>query len=167
MLESQTETLKRLSYEDALTGVYNRNRLIEVLNEADNHKFSHLGVAYFDLNGLKIVNDLHGHSAGDELICSVATHLWKVFENRVYRTGGDEFVVVDTELDKIEFIRAVRMAERNMKSGGISFSTGISWRDSDWNMEEQFEEADKLMYQQKRSFYNKRKISRRKLIGNG
>lgn len=167
MLESQTETLKRLSYEDALTGVYNRNRFIEVLNEADNHKFSHLGVAYFDLNGLKIVNDLHGHSAGDELICSVATHLWKVFENRVYRTGGDEFVVVDTELDKIEFIRAVRMAERNMKSDGISFSTGISWRDSDWNMEEQFEEADKLMYQQKRSFYNKRKISRRKLIGNG
>lgn len=166
-LEAQTEVLKRLSYEDALTGVYNRNKFIEVLNEAYKQKFTKLGVAYFDLNGLKIVNDLHGHSAGDELICRVANHLWQIFENKVYRTGGDEFVVVDADLDEREFCEAVHKAERNMEMDGISFSTGISWRDSNWNMEEQFEEADKLMYQEKRSFYNRRKIERKRLVGNG
>ena len=75
-IEEQTEILKRLSYEDLLTGVYNRNKFIEDIKDAYLADIPHIGIAYFDLNGLKLINDLYGHNAGDELICNVASHLW-------------------------------------------------------------------------------------------
>ena len=62
-----------------------------------------LGIACFDLNGLKEVNDDRGHSAGDALICRAAEQLRQIFEDRVYRTGGDEFVIVDTQMDETSF----------------------------------------------------------------
>lgn len=153
-LIAQTEMLKRLSYEDALTGIYNRNKFIETVKEAYSQRFTRIGIAYFDLNGLKMVNDLYGHSAGDELICRVAMHLWQVFPKRVYRTGGDEFVVVDTAMEEEAFRKAVHIAEEKMLAENISFSTGVSWRNINCDIEEQFEEADRLMYQEKRNFYS-------------
>lgn len=156
-IEEQTEILKRLSYEDLLTGVYNRNKFIEDIKDAYLADIPHIGIAYFDLNGLKLINDLYGHNAGDELICNVASHLWQAFEKKVYRTGGDEFVVVDTELDEVSFRQEIYKAEESMKNDGISFSTGISWRSTDCNIEEQFKEADSLMYQEKRSYYKMKK----------
>ena len=156
-LIAQTEMLRRLSYEDALTGIYNRNKFIETVKEAHSQRFTRIGIAYFDLNGLKMVNDTYGHSAGDELICRVATHLWNAFPERVYRTGGDEFVVVDTAMEELAFYNAVHIAEEKMQAENISFSTGISWRSINYNIEEQFEEADRLMYQEKRKFYSIKK----------
>ncbi|WP_294520325.1 nuclear transport factor 2 family protein [uncultured Pseudoflavonifractor sp.] len=65
-IAAQTAALRRMSFEDALTGVYNRNKFSQV---ADSRAaFSRLGVACFDLNGLKEANDHLGHSAGDELL---------------------------------------------------------------------------------------------------
>ena len=47
-----------------------------------------LGIAYFDLNGLKAVNDHLGHSAGDELLRRTAQEIQQVFPKKVYRIGG-------------------------------------------------------------------------------
>lgn len=51
-----------------------------------------------DLNGLKKVNDEYGHEAGDFLIQKVAKNISKVFYGNIYRIGGDEFVVISTEI---------------------------------------------------------------------
>ena len=57
-----------------------------------------------DLNGLKNANDSFGHAAGDELICAAADCMKNSFSehSKVYRVGGDEFVVIITK-DILQF----------------------------------------------------------------
>lgn len=158
-IEAQTSVLQRISYEDTLTGLNNRNKFNQVMD--GQWESGRLGIACFDLNGLKETNDLRGHSAGDELLCRVAGELRKVFGDRAYRTGGDEFVVVDDTLEEAEFRAAVRAAEAGMKAAGICCSLGASWRAGSLQPREQLDEADRLMYEEKRRYYSDRAHDRR------
>ena len=156
------EFYQRLSYSDPLTGMFNRNRLNKKMDEWFQRRSTQLGVAYFDLNGLKEVNDQLGHSAGDTLLCRTAAHLRKVFLGKAYRTGGDEFIVLQETGDEMTFRSSVALVEKAMKEDGISCAVGISWRDSGADISEQFEEADQRMYQNKNDFYSAAGKNRRK-----
>ena len=87
---------------DVLTGCGNRRayvRKLEALTaEGKKKEFTYLAV---DINGLKEVNDNLGHDAGDKLIAGAARCIEDCFGNRgsVFRTGGDEFVVLLEETD--------------------------------------------------------------------
>jgi diguanylate cyclase (GGDEF)-like protein len=153
-IEAQNTRLHRLSFEDSLTGLYNRNKLNLDLDDYRGTCTS-LGIVYFDLNGLKKVNDRLGHQVGDDLLCRAAHHIAQVFQHKAYRIGGDEFVAIDKELDEDQFQSAILVVCKNMESDGISCAVGHSWRASCCNLEEQFNEADMLMYQRKRQFYQR------------
>lgn len=161
-LREQTEVLKRMSYEDALTGLYNRNKFNQIIDAKSETQGEQLGVACFDLNGLKEVNDRQGHSAGDQLLCRAAEQLQQVFHQKVYRTGGDEFVVVEDTMEEQEFRSAVRQVKKGMEENGICCSVGISWHAPARNLKEQFDEADQWMYWEKRRYYSRREHDRRK-----
>lgn len=84
---------------DSLTQLPNRALLTERLQSTFEHartEAHYMTVAFVDVNGLKAVNDLHGHAAGDRFVCDVADLLRSVTMPRdtVARVGGDEFVVV-------------------------------------------------------------------------
>ena len=153
-IAAQTAILQRMSFEDTLTGLYNRNRFNQLLEEDATVHRDRLGVACFDLNGLKELNDRLGHSAGDVLICRAAGQLRQFFDGRTYRTGGDEFVVVDETMEEDAFQAAVRAVEEGMDAAGISHSAGFSWRCHRCSVKEQFDEADHRMYEAKRRFYS-------------
>lgn len=161
-IEGQTAQLRRMIYEDSLTGVYNRNKFHEIMSAgppADGSRI--LGVACFDLNGLKGVNDRRGHTAGDDYIRRAADELRRIFGPKVCRIGGDEFVVVDSTLGEEDFRAAVRAAQAGMARQEISCSVGLSWRTGRCNAREQFEEADYRMYQEKQKFYRDEGNNRR------
>lgn len=164
-IEEQTKLLERLSFEDSLTGLFNRNKFNLDMQRFKEDAPSRLGVAAIDLNGLKQVNDHMGHTAGDSLICRTARHIAHMFEGKSYRIGGDEFVVIDTETEEDGFRKAVAGTKEKMEQDGISVSVGVSWRDGHCNIEEQFEEADKQMYQDKAVYYSARDNDRRKRGG--
>src|SRR5262249_9921339 len=94
---------RQLKYEnlhDALTGLPNRNFLIEKLNQSlaafardANQRFA---VLFLDLDRFKVVNDSVGHLVGDELLNEVGARIAAVLEPRdlVARLGGDEFAIV-------------------------------------------------------------------------
>ena len=149
---AQTSVLRRMSYEDTLTGLCNRNKFNQVID--DQRDSSRLGIACFDLNGLKETNDRMGHSAGDELLCKVAEELRKVFGDNAYRIGGDEFVVVDNSLEEAAFQEAVRTAKGGRTAAGICCSVGASWRAGPVCVREQLDEADHRMYEEKRRYYS-------------
>lgn len=158
----QTKELERLSYEDSLTGLYNRNKFdqdLEIEYRLDQFR---VGIACFDLNGLKEENDKKGHRAGDMLLCRAAEYLKKAFAGKAYRIGGDEFIVIDCNLQKDDFQATVYAVQKEMEDDGISCSVGISWRDSQCNVQEQIDEADQFMYEQKRKFYCQKQHDRRK-----
>ncbi len=82
----------RLALTDELTGLPNRRRLLRDLADTCASGTPHQ-LMMFDLDGFKHFNDFHGHSAGDELLASLAAALNASLPSggRAYRLGGDEF----------------------------------------------------------------------------
>jgi diguanylate cyclase (GGDEF)-like protein len=99
-----TEQLRFLAHHDALTGVLNRRGLEErIASEvARLPAGSSLPIAYLDLDRFKLINDLFGHVAGDDVLRQVCRRIKSALAERhaVGRIGGDEFVLVfaDTPL---------------------------------------------------------------------
>ncbi len=96
------EHIKYLSCHDSLTGLYNRTHFEETLKTIDNKKNIPISIIFGDLNGLKLTNDIFGHTAGDELIKRSAKILKDVCRNEdiVARVGGDEFIIILPNTDK-------------------------------------------------------------------
>jgi diguanylate cyclase (GGDEF)-like protein len=98
MKEREAETQK-LAERDGLTGLYNRRRMLELLEAAISDAVLqdlHVGLLFIDLNGFKAINDKYGHAAGDKILTTVATRISaRVRTGDICcRYGGDEFVVV-------------------------------------------------------------------------
>lgn len=90
---------QRLAERDGLTGLYNRRRMLELLEAAISDAVLqdlHVGLLFIDLNGFKAINDKYGHAAGDKILTTVATRIAaRVRTGDICcRYGGDEFVVV-------------------------------------------------------------------------
>ncbi|MGI8899583.1 MAG: GGDEF domain-containing protein [Nocardioides sp.] len=100
---TREESLTELAFRDPLTGLSNRRALDEAAAAAFSvppGEHREVAVVVIDINGLKRVNDTHGHDAGDRLIQSVATTLLmgfsRILDSVVARVGGDEFTVLVT-----------------------------------------------------------------------
>lgn len=103
-LEQANEEIQQLSITDELTGLLNRRGfylLAEPALEAARRHGHGCLLAFFDVDGLKRVNDAHGHDAGDDLIRDFAAVLRNTLRKSdiIARMGGDEFCVLVTELD--------------------------------------------------------------------
>ncbi|MEE1503935.1 MAG: diguanylate cyclase, partial [Acutalibacteraceae bacterium] len=147
------EKLHRLSFEDTLTSVFNRNKFNHDIEEYHQHPVEDIGVAYFDLNGLKQVNDTKGHEAGDKLVKNAATGINSVFIGDTYRIGGDEFVVITCHIKKDVFEHNVEETIKKLNENGISVSFGTSWEQRSDTIEKQLTTADHLMYENKLLHY--------------
>lgn len=99
--------MAHLAQHDTLTGLPNRlllgDRLTEAIARAQRHR-KPLGVLFADLDGFKHYNDTLGHAAGDQLLCAVSRRLKGSLRqsDTVCRYGGDEFVVVLSELESAD-----------------------------------------------------------------
>lgn len=99
---------------------------MDTLNKRMDHTYSSLLVAVFDINHFKQINDECGHLKGDETLRKVGETLSCYFKNSatIYRTGGDEFCLISTDLGKNEF-EAV-LLELNKKISLLSPSSFLS-----------------------------------------
>lgn len=90
---SATERLEYLAGHDPLTGCWNLRGLIQ---ETERITQRPCGLAYFDLDRFKLINDLYGHSAGDQVLTQVTERMRGVLHHTdvLARIGGDEFVIV-------------------------------------------------------------------------
>lgn len=93
-----SERLRFLAENDPLTGVLNRRGVEMVLDDAlaGLAVGQPLAIAYLDLDRFKLINDLYGHAAGDEVLIQVCERVREMLAHgqRVGRVGGDEFVIV-------------------------------------------------------------------------
>lgn len=119
-----------LAYVDELTQLGNRRAYNRALKDV---VASCMGVIYFDINNLKTINDTMGHSAGDKMITTVAGILKQLFNDCVYRIGGDEFVVLLNSKDEkkiADFITTFKnkIADLNMEAtDGICYDTACGY----------------------------------------
>ena len=121
------------------------------------------GILFVDLNGLKLCNDTGGHEMGDELLKNAAKLLKKHFdEYEIYRSGGDEFVVILPECPKKEFDKKV--ADLRAESGAdadVCFAIGADWSDNEADLRRCMHNADEAMYSDKKEFYKKNPCRKR------
>jgi diguanylate cyclase (GGDEF)-like protein len=99
VLKEREERAQRLAERDDLTGLYNRRRMVELLDwvlDAAAEQWQCVGVLFIDLNGFKSINDEYGHAAGDKILTTVGARIAARVRagDVVGRFGGDEFVVV-------------------------------------------------------------------------
>jgi len=156
-LENAHRIMERLSYEDGLTGAWNR-RYLEVqfkrvarrMLERSNSK------VYFgllDIDDFKQINDVHGHLAGDDVLKKIA----EVFQQSlgensyVFRIGGDEFVILfETSDYRIPLQQATEQLRKQSIAGhGVNVSIGIievQGVRGEIDLEEFYKEADKSLY---------------------
>ncbi len=153
--------LERLSMNDPLTGVMNRSGLQNVL--ANQYRNKPLAVIAVDINGLKETNDTLGHEAGDRLIVDVAACMSSVFgAKRVFRTGGDEFIVILQDYTEAECLEGIRHLRGTMAERGVSASVGYAYSDCyDSGFAGMQAIADKRMYEDKDRYYRETGKKRR------
>jgi diguanylate cyclase (GGDEF)-like protein len=135
-LQRQNEELERLSVTDGLTGLFNRRRLIEVLEQEIERcrRLSHVcSVLMMDVDHFKRYNDTHGHQRGDDVLKGVGAVLQEATReiDCAARYGGEEFFVLLPETDVsdaaevAERIRA-RLKERIFAGGRVTLSIGLA-----------------------------------------
>lgn len=148
------EQLTALSYTDGLTKVGNRYHYLKTIEWLKENKPNELGVIFIDVNGLKIANDTHGHEYGDYLIIHTAEILKEIFQNLIFRIGGDEFVVFCPKISQDSFNDMItRLRTRIDLDEDLTISIGYCWRDGEIDILAQIAHTDELMYVDKQIYY--------------
>lgn len=151
--------LKKIGFTDAMTGALNRNAFIRDTMPDDNRELLSAGCFFIDINGLKRTNDTYGHEAGDELICNIYRIVCSVAGiYSVYRLGGDEFVVLCQNISKQKLdTMETQMREELGGKHGCSAAVGVSFLENPKDLGIMLEEADKMMYEDKKRYYREHK----------
>ncbi len=144
--------LKKLSFTDQLTGVYNRRHLDKQVAAFAARSEAWLFIL-IDIDDFKQVNDTHGHAVGDACLVMLAEKLSAAFGRRVYRFGGDEFAIISTQTvqeacDAIDRINASIRQEK--KEVDLHISAGIYAAEEADSAGTVFIRADRALYTAKR-----------------
>ena len=154
LLATQAE-LRALSQRDELTGLLNRRGFLEAA-QARLDRGRRVRVWFVDVDGLKAVNDEHGHDVGDVLLMSVGTALSDTFSGGVVaRLSGDEFAVVEDHLGVAGTAEARRALDDRLALAAaatglpVSVSTGVTTSRAGSTLSELLSAADAAMYASK------------------
>jgi len=155
---------ERLSVTDTLTGLHNR-RGFELLGSqmmrSVGRTGQQVGVIFFDLDGLKAINDQFGHDAGDRALEAFGVILRRTLRESdvAARLGGDEFaalILTTNQADllslRVRLDHQVRAHNSTSSAGELAFSMGVSWFNPDLpqSLDQLVELADIEMYRHKR-----------------
>ncbi|MGL4345362.1 MAG: EAL domain-containing protein [Cellulosilyticaceae bacterium] len=132
-IKEYSEQMEHMAQYDSLTGLYNRHKLTEMMDELEGP----YTVYFMDIDNFKDINDALGHNIGDEVLCEAAKQLLAFRDNKtsVARIGGDEFVLIKegifSDEEKSQFAQTIlKRINRTYVCGHYTFeisgSIGIS-----------------------------------------
>jgi diguanylate cyclase (GGDEF)-like protein/PAS domain S-box-containing protein len=146
-----------LSYNDQLTGLYNRRFYEEELKRLDTGRNLPMTIVMADVNGLKLINDSFGHVMGDELLKKVAKvlKLGCRANDIIARLGGDEFVILLPKTDAFEAEQIIKRineisASEKVDSIDLSISFGYETKNNEVEkIQDIYKKAEDNMYKKK------------------
>jgi len=164
-LETTVEKLEFISQHDALTKLHNRSFFQQLITGESRHldQQDKLSMVMLDIDHFKLINDTHGHTAGDQILIELAKLLELQIRDTdiLARWGGEEFVILcpGSSLED-----AVALCERMMHAiaahefsytNPITCSFGVAEKFEAEALEACFERADKALYEAKASGRNR------------
>jgi diguanylate cyclase (GGDEF)-like protein len=148
--------LRRQAASDPLTGLANYRRLVDVLDseiKRSGRTSREFALLFFDLDGLKAINDRHGHIKGSQALCRLADVLCSCCRNidTPARFGGDEFALVLPETNAVAANLVARRIRKSLADDGkrpkLSVSVGIAvYPQNGVTIESLLCEADSALY---------------------
>ncbi len=161
-LRQMQHRLRKMSYEDSLTGLPNKRALYEDFNLCiENCKGQKGAIVFLDADNFKLINDSLGHNLGDQFIIKIGERLQSLVGDwaKVYRLGGDEFILL---LEGMKDLKQIKEVGRHIIEGfqkgfkihnmlmHTSISAGICiFPEHGTTIEELMRGADMAMYQAK------------------
>ena len=167
--EKRIQAQQARSLQDALTKLGNRAAFDEHFAKEIvryHHKKFDLAITVIDLDDFKRINDSYGHTAGDKTLQVIANTLKKIIAEDAFigRYGGEEFVLIFSNIDKITVINKLNVLRKKVASlpftfknnrVNITLSIGVTMIESDDNVHSAFERADIALYQAKKDGKNR------------
>jgi len=168
--KKEERKIQQLSFHDQLTGLYNRRYFEDTIKRLNNSRKLPIGVITADINNLKEINDLYGHSIGDQYIKKVAKIINDSVrcEDIVARVGGDEFTIIlpetsEKEIKEIEKRIQKKFNNTNIKGNLLKVSTGCAIKKQrEDRLKKTVKKSDDNMYKMKQKSKEdnlKRKLS--------
>ena len=153
--------LQRYTKRDPLTKLLNRQSYY-----SDTEKyFDYItSVITIDMNGLKEINDNQGHVAGDVALKALGDCFYKAARSgqRVYRIGGDEFVLVCLNSSEDDVKSLIERIRNEVSQTAYTCSIGYAMQTGNCTIDNLYHEADKRLYEEKKAFYERTGKDRRK-----
>ena len=153
------ERLKELTTTDSLTKLRNRHSGTEVITNLLKDTKNDKVFCLFDINGFKKINDTYGHQMGDNVLREFGYALRRsIYDGDIaMRLGGDEFIVLLTEIDTEEQVKSfVAKLHENIGKidiagfdGSMSVSIGAKRVAGEIDFDKLYSETDALMYEAK------------------
>lgn len=156
---SLKKKLVKMSYQDSMTGLENRNSYMNFCDEFSEGHPAPIGVIFMDINGLKKLNDSKGHLCGNMLITHIGEKMKEFFpKERCFRLSGDEFLIVTKTMAYDEFRKQLNhLTDTLSEDGQSSIAIGTTWSDVDADLIDLVNKADRLMYINKQDYYKETK----------
>ncbi|MBE1426946.1 diguanylate cyclase (GGDEF)-like protein [Desulfomicrobium macestii] len=160
------QKVEHSSCHDSLTSVYNRSQFdLDIKEEIDRYERNKREFSLFimDIDHFKKVNDSLGHAEGDRVLKKMAGTVRQCIRKTdfFYRIGGEEFAVLSPETDResalllAEKIRSVVEKEFSKDKSKITISIGASVYTDGMSHDDYYNQADKALYEAKRTGRNK------------
>ena len=148
-------TILQLTKRDSLTGLLNRQAYYA---DIESEPESITAMISVDMNGLKAINDNEGHSAGDAALTALAGCFLKAVRSkyRVYRVGGDEFVIVCRKSSEADVKALCDLIHETVAETKYSCSIGYSYSGTGpKSIDDLLKASDENMYSEKEKYYKK------------
>lgn len=139
---------------DPLTGLNNRMAFNRDGIGIKNRKSPNIAAIYIDVNELHTFNNKYGHVAGDNMLIYISGAIVDSFaENKIYRWGGDEFIVIAENTTKESLVSKIEEVHRKCEAEGYHVSVGYAYSERYSDLEALLKEAEKRMYEAKARYY--------------
>lgn len=153
-LDLIAKNMKEIYRQDSLTGLLNRNAYdsdVEQLRSAD---IGAVVCVYADMIGLHEVNNHLGHKQGNRMLCEFAAAARAFFgDDRLYRIGGDEFVIISSAHTEAQTRKQLNYMRERLHTQGCEISVGVASSESTSDLPKIIEQAENEMRREKKEYY--------------
>lgn len=146
--------LQQFTKKDPLTKLLNRQ---SYYSDADKYANEITAFVAIDMDGLKEINDNHGHVAGDVALRTLADCFWKSAQTsqRVYRIGGDEYVILCMGSSETDVKSLIKRIKEEVAKTEYTCSVGYAMKTKGSTIDSLYQQADANLYEEKKLFYER------------